>query len=61
MSRRSERIRAIWDEIEADEPDISTPQLFARTGDLYFMRFNGDIDDGDIASALAETQPAGDA
>ena len=41
-----------WNQIEDMEPEISTEQLFSRVCDY----FNHEIDEGDVAAAIAEEE-----
>lgn len=50
----TEEIIAVYEAIEESEPNISDASLFARVCD----HFNGAIDNGDIADALAEDMRA---
>lgn len=52
MNQRDARICAIFDELDEEYPDKSTPWLFAMTIDGYRLLYEKEIDDGDIATAL---------
>jgi hypothetical protein len=49
----SEEILAIWNAIEDNEPDISTPRLSM----MVCEHFEHAIDDSDVAEALLHLEP----
>ena len=52
----NERICRLWDDAEDDFPDKSTEFLMQIVCDRYCMETNQDIDNADIAVALAEAE-----
>ena len=53
----SNRVREIWNEIETDDPDISTGSLLQRTCDRYEQEKGISIDHGEVSTALHRTRP----
>ena len=53
--KTANRIRAIWDEIESDDPDISTERLLQMVCDRAQAEIGTEFDHGDISDALFMT------
>lgn len=51
--RRRPRIRLMWEEIEEEDTDISTEQLLRRVADQASSEFGVDIDESEVAEAVA--------
>ena len=49
------RIRGVWDQVEGEDPEVSTERLLAMTVDRCSMLGVGGIDSGDVAEALEMT------
>lgn len=55
-AQQRDRVRVLWDEI--DDGAISTEQCFARVCERASRELGREIDDGDVADALAESPKA---
>ncbi len=55
--KTAERLRRIYDEIESEEPDISTERLLFQTADRHNLIYGTQLDNSDVAEALFKTQP----
>lgn len=51
-----QRIEDIWNEIENNEPDISTERLMAMTVERINMETSREYDNSDVADALYRRQ-----
>jgi hypothetical protein len=53
--KTAQRLREFWDDIQFEEPDISTERLMAMTADRHNIIYGTEFDNGDVAEALVLT------
>jgi len=53
--KTAQKLRAFYEDIEDEEPDISTERLLAMTADRHNLVYGTEFDNGDVAEALTLT------